>query len=168
MAEIHIGSHDTHAQDKQFERRVALVTAIIAVLMAFSALGANYSTKTTLLAQQEASDQWAYYQGKGLAPDVRKTLEDMQAKFEGEAARYAKEKKEIEPEARRHEARRDLAGARSLNYHYAEVLFQISIVLGSVAILSESRNSLIVCLVLAAAAGLLAANGLLLLVPLPH
>src|SRR5574337_413566 len=123
MAEIHIGSHDTHAQDKQFERRVALVTAIIAVLMAFSALGANYSTKTTLLAQQEASDQWAYYQakvirehlyltqaeqvrvallvqGKRLAPDVRKTLEDMQAKFEGEAARYAKEKKEIEPEAR--------------------------------------------------------------------
>ena len=50
--------------DKRFERRVALVTAIIAVAMAFSSLGGSNSTKEMLLAQQQASYQWAFYQAK--------------------------------------------------------------------------------------------------------
>lgn len=176
--------------DRRFERRVALATAIIAVAMAFSSLGGSNSTKEMLLAQQQASDQWAFYQakvirehlyrtqaeqakvalvaqGKTLAPEARKALDEMQAKFEAEAARYAKEKKEIEPEAKRLEALRDVAAARDQNFDYAGVLFQIAIVLGSITILSESRRVLVFCLIFGAAAALLAANGFLLLVKLP-
>ena len=176
--------------DKRFERRVALATAIIAVAMAFSSLGGSNSTKEMLLAQQQASDQWAFYQAKvirehlyrtqaeqakvalvaqwkTLAPEARKALEGMQAKFDAEAARYAKEKKEIEPEAKRLEALRDVAAVRDQNFDYAGVLFQIAIVLGSIAIISESRTTVVACLVFGAGAVLLAANGFLLLVKLP-
>ena len=176
--------------DRTFGRRVALVTAIIAVVMAFSSLGGSNSTKEMLLAQQQASDQWAFYQakvirehlyrtqaeqakvalvaqGKTLAPEARKALDEMQAKFDAEAARYAKEKKEIEPEAKRLEALRDVAAARDQNFDYAGVLFQIAIVLGSITILSESRRVLVFCLISGGAAAVLAANGFLLLVKLP-
>ena len=185
-----IGLPEPAAADKTFERRVALVTAIIAVVMAFSSLGGSNSTKEMLLAQQQASDQWAFYQakvirehlyrtqaeqakvvllaqGKSLPPEARKALTEMQAKFEAEAARYAKEKKEIEPEARKLEAQRDVAAARDQNFDYAGVLFQIAIVLGSIAILSESRPILVACLVFGVLAALLGANGFLLLVKLP-
>ena len=117
-----IGLPEPAATDKTFGRRVALATAIIAVVMAFSSLGRSNSTK---------------------------------------------EKKEIEPEARKLEAQRDVAAAKDQNFDYAGVLFQIAIVLGSVAILSESRPVLVACLVFGVLAALLGANGFLLLVKLP-
>src|SRR5258708_24142686 len=47
-----------------FSRRVALVTAIYAVVLAVAALGGNHAMKEMLLAQQQSSDQWAFYQAK--------------------------------------------------------------------------------------------------------
>jgi hypothetical protein len=44
--------------------RVALVTALFAVLLAISAPGANHAMKEMLLAQQKSSDQWSFYQAK--------------------------------------------------------------------------------------------------------
>ncbi len=59
--------------DKRFERRVALATAIIAVAMAFSSLGGSNSTKEMLLAQQQASDQWTFYQAKVIREHLYRT-----------------------------------------------------------------------------------------------
>ncbi len=185
-----VGLPEPAAADKTFERRVALVTAIIAVVMAFSALGGSNSTKEMLLAQQQASDQWAFYQakvirehlyrtqaeqakvallaqGKTMPAEARRALEEVQARFEAEAARYAKEKNEIEPQAKKLEAQRDMAATKDQSFDYASVLFQIAIVLGSVAILSASRAVLVACLFFGAAAAFLGANGFLLLVKLP-
>lgn len=44
-----------------FSRRVALVTAIYAVVLAIAALGGNHAMKEMLLAQQQPSDQWAFF-----------------------------------------------------------------------------------------------------------
>lgn len=49
---------------KRFTRRVALTTAIYAVLLAITALGGNKTMKEMLLTQQQSSDQWAFYQAK--------------------------------------------------------------------------------------------------------
>ena len=49
---------------KKFTKRVALTTAIFAVLLAITSLGGNNAMKEMLLAQQQASDQWAFYQAK--------------------------------------------------------------------------------------------------------
>ena len=51
-------------RDKTFSRRVALVTAVYAVVLAIASLGGNNAMKEMLLAQQEATNQWAYYQAK--------------------------------------------------------------------------------------------------------
>src|ERR671930_1617369 len=51
-------------RNKEFTRRVAITTAIYAVMLAIAALGGNNAMKDMLLAQQQASDQWAFYQAK--------------------------------------------------------------------------------------------------------
>jgi len=48
-------------RDKSFSRRIALVTAVYAVVLAIASLGGNNAMKEMLLAQQEASNQWSYY-----------------------------------------------------------------------------------------------------------
>ena len=66
MAEVEIPNPDElheRAED-QFGRRVALVTAVIAVRLAISSLGGNNATKEMLISQQQLSDQWAFYQAK--------------------------------------------------------------------------------------------------------
>ena len=44
-------------RDKTFSRRVALTTAVFAVILAIASLGGSNAMKEMLLAQQEASNQ---------------------------------------------------------------------------------------------------------------
>jgi hypothetical protein len=57
---------------KVFTKRIALTTAIFAVLLAITSLGGNNAMKEMLLLQQQASDQWAFYQSKALREHLSK------------------------------------------------------------------------------------------------
>jgi len=177
-------------EDKAFTRRVALTTALYAVLLAITSLGGNNATKEMLLAQQQASDQWAFYQAKVIRehqyraqalrleaellergpvmrPEVRAKYEELRGKFAEEEKRYNAEKKDVEKDAKRHEHERDVNRARDPNFDVAEALLQIAIVIASVSILSTSRALYAVSLVFAAAGAVLCLNGFFLLVHLP-
>jgi hypothetical protein len=177
------------ARDKAFSRRVALTTAVYAVVLAIASLGGSNAMKEMLLAQQEASNQWSYYQAKVVREHLNRGNKLMveaqlaepsplvgaeRAKFETLLARFADEekrmnadKKEIEPKAKAAEAERDLNQARDPYFDYAEVLLQIAIVTASVSILSASRPTFWVSLVLAVTGTVFAVNGFLLVVHLP-
>jgi hypothetical protein len=174
---------------KAFTRRVALTTAIFAVLLAITSLGGSNAMKEMLLAQQQASDQWAFYQAKAvrehfyrgqkmrleldllekdsLKPEVKKRYEELLGKMTAEEARYSTEKKEIETEAKHLEHERDVNRDKDPYFDYAEVLLQIAIVLASIAILAHSRLMFGFALVSATLGALLSVNGFLLLVRLP-
>ena len=66
VAEVELPDPDEleERRDKAFSRRVALTTAVYAVMLAIASLGGNNSMKDMLLAQQQSSDQWAFYQAK--------------------------------------------------------------------------------------------------------
>jgi hypothetical protein len=178
-----------HAAD-DFGRRVALVTAVFAVLLAIAALGGNHAMKEMLLAQQKSSDQWAFYQAKvirehqyrgqklrleadllergdAMKPAGRQVLDDLKKKFEEEEKRYNAEKKEIETEAKKLEQERDLYQIRDPYFLIAEALLQIAIVMASVSILSRSLPIFVFSVVLAAGGALLTLNGFFLLFQLP-
>ena len=53
-------------RSKHFTRRTALVTAVYAVFLAIVSLGGNNASKELSLSQQQASDQWAFYQSKAM------------------------------------------------------------------------------------------------------
>jgi len=175
---------------RRFTKRVALTTAIFAVLLAITSLGGNNSMKDMLLAQQQSSDQWAFYQSKvirenlykmertlletdllkwesSMKPDVRNRYQSMLKQMDDEEKRYATEKKKIEEEAKNLERIRDLNMKRDPYFDYAEVLLQISIVMASVSILATSRMVFSFALIAAALGSLLMLNGFLLVFSIP-
>jgi Domain of unknown function (DUF4337) len=176
-------------RDKAFSRRVALVTAIYAVVLAIASLGGNNAMKEMLLAQQEASNQWAYYQSKvvrehlnrgnklvlemqlaepsALKGAERDKLAALASKFADEEKRMNADKKEIEPKAKAAEVERDRNQAKDPYFDYAEVLLQIAIVCASVSILSTSRPMFWFSSLLAVLGALSTVNGFFLLVRLP-
>jgi hypothetical protein len=145
---------------KAFTKRIALVTALFAVMLAITTLGRNNAMKAMMLAQQQASDQWSFYQAKvirehlyrneasqlqldlhaiadSMKPEARKELEATIAGTKEEEQRYAREKKEIEQQAKALERERDINMAKDPYFDYAEVLLQISLVMASISILSS-------------------------------
>ncbi len=176
-------------REKAFSRGVALTTAVYAVVLAVASLGGNNAMKEMLLAQQQSSDHWAYYQAKvvrehlnrankilveaqlaepsALRGAERAKYEALAGRFADEEKRMADDKKDIEKEARKLEHERDVYRAKDPYFDYAEVLLQIAIVSASVSILSASRPMFWFSLALAILGAALAANGFLLLVRLP-
>jgi hypothetical protein len=172
-----------------FAKKVALTTAIFAVILAITALGGSNAMKEMLLAQQMASDQWAFYQAKvirehlyrqqkqrleldllekeGLKPEVKKRYEELLKLTAKEADRYGVEKKDIKKEAEKLEHERDVNRSKDPYFDYAEVLLQIAIVMSSISILAHSRRMFAFAIVAAALGSLLSLNGFLMIVRLP-
>lgn len=191
MAEIELPEPE-ELEEKQanpFAKKVALITAIYAVILAVSSLGGGMAMKEMILAQQQASDQWAFYQAKvirehlyrqqkqrleldllekeGLKPEVRKRYETLLQETAKEADRYGVEKKDIKKEAEKLEHKRDVYRGKDPYFEYGEVLLQIAIVLASISILAHSRMMFGFSLASASLGAVLAANGFLMVVHLP-
>jgi hypothetical protein len=175
---------------KAFTRMVALTTAVYAVALAITALGGSNAMKEMLLAQQQSSDQWAFYQAKvvrehqyhiagqrlevelaergaSMAPEARQKYAALLAQSIEEEKRYNAEKKDIEREARKLEHERDINLEKDPYFDFAEVLLQIAIVMSSISILSTSRPMFLLSLALALCGTLLSINGYTLLTKLP-
>ena len=191
MAEVELPNPEEleERRDKSFSRRIALVTAVYAVVLAIASLGGNNAMKEMLLAQQEASNQWSYYQAKvirehlnrgnklvlelqlaepsALKGPERDKHEALARKFADEEKRMNADKKEIEPKAKAAEAARDLHQAKDPYFDYAEVLLQIAIVCSSVSILAGSRPMFWFSSTLAVLGSLLTVNGFFLLLRVP-
>jgi hypothetical protein len=191
MAEIELPDPEEleEVKAKAFTRHVALTTAIYAVFLAITALGGSNAMKEMLLAQQQASDQWAFYQAKvirehlyrgqklrleldllekeALKPQVKQRYEQLLKQMTQEEERYRVEKKDIEKEAKHLEHERDINRTKDPYFDFAEVLLQIAIVMSSVAILAHSRRVFTFSLVAAGLGALLSVNGFLMIFQLP-
>ncbi len=171
-------AHAAPSRDR-FRRLTAVYVGVVAMLLAISALGGAEATKEMLNANIHASDTYAFYQSKyirqvllqtaaeeleltaavaaNLPPEQRAKVDQLTKRYRETALRYDSEpatgegKKELMARANRWEHTRDHAAAQLPNFEYAEALFQIAIVLGSVAIVAASPWLLGVSGVLAAA-----------------
>jgi hypothetical protein len=191
MAEVEVPNpEELHERgEKTFSRRVALTTAIYAIVLSIAALGGNNVVKEMLLAQQQSSDQWAFYQAKVIRehqyraqkmiletqlaePSTvkggeREKLAALAGKFAEEEKRYNAEKKDIEKDAKKLEHARDVFRERHPYFEFGEVLLQIAIVSASVSILSTSRPMFWFSLVLAMLGAVFTVNGYAHLFTLP-
>jgi hypothetical protein len=144
-----------------FLKQIAVTTAILAALAAVAALRAGATVNEALVLkteatqlQAEASDQWAYYQAKGLKAAVQEGTQASwvalgkapPAEYREKQQRYAEEQKEIMAKAQEFERRRDERtheSDRLLHQHHrlamAVALFQVAIALGAVAALTRNR-----------------------------
>jgi len=138
---------------------VAITVAVLAVLAAYASFvggrAVHYSlaslTEAALL-QSQASDQWAFYQAKGIKRHVFEVQRDvlriggtpaataLAARYNGEASRYAADQDKISKDAQALERRRDEARHIAERYDalhgrfgLSVAIFQVGIVLCSVA-----------------------------------
>ena len=188
MAEVELPNLEEleEIKAKTFTKRIALTTAIFAVLLAITSLGGNNAMKEMLLSQQQASDQWAFYQSKalrehlyktnglriemdllergaGMNPETKKRYETMLKNMRAEETRFGEEKKKIEEEAKQLETERDKNRSKDPYFDFAEVLLQISIVLASISILAVSRQIFYFAIVSASLGTILMLNGYLMI-----
>ena len=145
----------------RFLRRIALTTAVLAAVAAIAALQAGSTANEALVLkteaarlQAEASDQWAYYQAKGIKLAVAQATEapwqaqgkrppaDLLAKEQ----RYAVDQEESKAKAEGLERQRDARSREAdhlLHQHHgfanSVALFQVAIALGALAALTRNR-----------------------------
>ena len=197
IAETIHGGHEAHSAegDASFRRFAAIYLGVIAMLLAITSLGGSNATKVMLNSNIQASDIYGYYQSKYIRQTVYQTTADeleagllaqpdmAQAakdklgetirRYRSRAERYESDpstgegKKELLAKAKEWEAKRDHAAERDPNFDFAEALFQIAIVIGSVSIVAASRSLIKLSGGLAIVASLLMINGFFLIVHLP-
>jgi hypothetical protein len=165
---LHESIHEElHKDGGSFLRNIALTTAVLAAFAAISSLRAGGTVNEALRLQTEAtrlqaqaSDQWAYYQAKGIKASVTESiLESWRAagkeppplagekeSFSDRAKRYAREQDSIKKEAEKLEHEREakeLEAEHLMHLHhrfaYAVALFQVAIALGAVAALTRRK-----------------------------
>ena len=158
-------------------KRIALSTALFAALAAIAALKAGATVNEALVLkteatrlQAEASDQWAYYQAKGIkaaTAEASRTswlaiAKEPPAEYAEKQKRYLEEQKEIDKKAREKEKERDEKSKEAdelLHHHHGfantVALFQVAIALGAVAALTRSRPVWAASLLLGTAATVL-------------
>jgi hypothetical protein len=193
----HPGEHEAHsaAADANFRKCTGIYLGIIAMLLAITALGGAHATKTIVNSNIQASDTYGFYQARNIRqtayqiaaeqleaellaqpqmPDAAKAkITELVKRYRDRVDRYESDpktgdgKKELLDKAKHLEATRDQAVERDPNFDYAEALFQIAIVLGSVSIVAASRPLVHLSGILALAGTLLMINGYFLLVHLP-
>ena len=142
-------------------RNIALTTALLAAFGAVAALRAGGTVNEALVLkteagrlQAEASDQWAYYQAKGIKANIQEAArttwiaagQTPPLNLEQAVQRYAAEQKDIERAARDKEHQRDDKSqeadqllARHHRFANSVALLQVAIALGAVAALTRQR-----------------------------
>src|SRR5690349_2859296 len=186
---------DQEKTGDRFKQRCAVLIAVLAMLLAITALGGDNATKETVNSNVLASNYFNFFQAKNMRqtaielsadhieyaflndpslPDnVKETLKKKLDEYRKTIARYETEpstgegKKELLAKAKEWEAKRDHAMKQDPYFDYAQALLQIAIVLISVAIIAEVGWLVGIGALLGAAGGLLMINGFLLLVEVP-
>ncbi|MES2004287.1 MAG: DUF4337 domain-containing protein [Bacteroidota bacterium] len=127
-----------HSESKWFPF-VAISTALMAVFAAISGLLAGHHSDEAVISQIKASDQWSFYQAKGIKAEI-KTLEIHAGIADSSAVgKYKTEQEEIKTKAEEFQ--------KESSYHLDKhsilakvvTLFQIAIAISAISILTKKK-----------------------------
>jgi hypothetical protein len=136
-----------HHSQESWIMMVALTAALLSVLAAISALFAGHYANEAMLEQIQASDQWSFYQAKGIKAAVLETRMELIKQMGKEAdekdvknaERYKDEQQEIKKEA----TEKQEGSAKDLVHHNAlakgVTLFQIAIAICAISALTRRK-----------------------------
>ena len=168
------------AADHRWHEHVPRTTAVLAVLAAVASGSYAGQFSKTILAQAEASDQWAYYQAKSIKkhlsqntydmanamgqgrPELAESLKEFATRTAAAAKNYELELKEIKVNAERIEDDKRKHQKQGDRFQIAFVVLQAGVVLSTIAA-SARRKELWAAALLAGILGLLlVASGFLI------
>ena len=153
---IHEAAHEN--KDK-WSMLVAISTAFMAAFAALSSLMAGHQSNEALITQIKASDQWAYYNAKGIKAEVAdgiaqlstvkyadstKAISKRKEKLKEDQKKIKEKADELEKESELH-LNKDVILARAVTF------FQIAISISAISILAKKRSLWYISLLLFAA-----------------
>jgi hypothetical protein len=164
MSEIHETIEKAHegAHGEFFNKRIALLIAVLALCLSFSETLAKSAQTEAISANVESSDLWAFFQAKDIRratlntaadqtallaanvadPAVKAAIDKQIEAWRATATRYESDpktgegRKELGDRAKEAEETRDLAMAKYHHYELASAAFQVGIVLASAAVIT--------------------------------
>lgn len=149
-----------HGHIEGANKRIALLVAVLAALLAISEMGGKSSQTEVLTQHVEATNMWTFFQAKTVRQTVVRTAaEELDAQFKDAnpvppavtaqieqwrrtAQRYDTEpetnegRKELMARAKNHEAKREAARSAYHLFEYGSAAFQLAIVLAGAAALT--------------------------------
>lgn len=162
VEKLHDVIHEEMEKDGgRFLKQIAFTTALLSAFAAIASLKAGSTVNEALVLKNEstrlqaqASDQWTYYQSKGVKASLQEAKiasweaagKNAPQQIAERAARYSKEQVKIKEDAEHLEKLRDeksLEADHLLHEHHrfanTVAFFQVSIALGALAALTRNR-----------------------------
>jgi hypothetical protein len=142
----HINEHARESEEKWI-LGVALSTAILAAIAAIASLLAGQHINEGLISQIRASDNWAYYQAKGIKAGVLEAKMELlaaqgkqpSAADTAKVAKYATDQDTLSKDALKLEAEANEHVERHERLASAVTMFQIGIAISAIAVLTKKR-----------------------------
>jgi membrane glycosyltransferase len=117
---------------------VAISTALVAVFAALASLFAGHHSNEALIEQIKSSDQWAYYQAKGIKAEIKAIA--MNGNSDTVAVeKYKKEQEQIKEKAEAGEKLSEFHLSKHVILARAVTLFQIAIAISAISILTRKK-----------------------------
>lgn len=141
-------AHHAHHATERWIMGVALTAAFLAVLAAITALMAEHHANEAMILQIQSSDQWNFYQAKGIKANLLNTKaelltalgkvvkEDDHAKLE----QYRKEQEEIKKIAEEKERESEAHLRHHTILSRSVTLFQVGIAVGAISVLTRRKS----------------------------
>ena len=133
---LHEEINERAKEGKSWSLYLAISTAFMAVLAAIAGLMAGHYSNEALIEQIKASDQWAYYQAKGIKAEIAafSPLKDS-ALIE----KYKTEQKSIKETAEEFQKASQIYLEKHITLARAVTMFQIAIAISAISILTSKR-----------------------------
>lgn len=135
---------EAEKKERKGSMAIAISTALMAVFAALSSLIAGHHADEAVIEQIRASDQWAFYQAKGIKDEIL-SLSNSPDK-ESRSAKYKSEQAEIQKKAKESEHVSHIHLEHHSILARAVTMFQIAIAISAIAILTRKRMLWIVSL----------------------
>ena len=123
---------------KKWSFYVAISTALMAVFAAVTSLMAGHHSNEALIEQIKASDQWNYYQAKGIKAEIL-SLSPSGSPDTIKLKKYNNDQQQIKTVAEDHEKKSEEHLKKHLILARSVTLFQIAIAISAISVLTEKR-----------------------------
>jgi len=126
--------------EKGWSMYLAISTALIAVFAAISALLAGNHSDEAVIEQIKASDQWSYYQAKGIKADIMELGVAEGKADQSKVDKYKSDQANIAAVAKEHEQESEVHSQKHRKLSRAVTFFQIAIAISAIAILTRRKQ----------------------------
>ncbi len=133
-------------------RYVAISTAFMAVFAAISGLMAGHYSNEALIDQIQASDQWSYYQAKGIKAEVKALQVTSGLADPAAVLKYKTEQEEIKNEAQKLQKESKIFLSKHVILARSVTLFQIAIAISAISMLTRKKSLWVGSLIITLAA----------------